>query len=139
MEGKTKEIEMKNFKEDLKHVLAGMLPMVVGFMLVNIPLQTVLLHGGLRGIATLISVIIALFMVFVLAGKHIESIDFFHPTTAKAMLINSLTHVLIGIKFLTKNSIAYKTHGAGLLVFSTALLVSFIICAIMWGENILGD
>ncbi len=130
---------MENFKEDLKNVLAGVLPTVVGFTLINIPLQTVLLHGGLRGIATLISVIIALFMVFVLAGKHLKNINFFHPTVAKTILINSSTHILIAIKFLTKNSIAYKTHGAGLLVFSTALLVSFIICAIMWGENILGD
>lgn len=130
---------MNTFKENLKNVLAGILPTVVGFILVNIPLQTVILHGGLRGITTLFSMIISLFMVFVLFGKYIEDIDFFHPTTAKAMLINSSTHVLIGIKFLTKNSIAYKTHGVGLLIFSTALLVSFIVCAIEWGENILGD
>lgn len=45
MEGKTKENEMENFKEDLKNVLAGVLPTVVGFILFNIPAQAAMWHG----------------------------------------------------------------------------------------------
>ena len=139
MEGKTKENEMENFKEDLKNVLAGVLPTVVGFILFNIPAQAAILHGGKQWWATTVSVLIVLSIVYILFKKYLENIDIFNHLTIKAKLICSLTHLLIGLKFMKTNSQAAMWHGMIIFMVATMLIATHIGCAISWGDNILGD
>jgi hypothetical protein len=139
VEGKTKEIEMKNFKEDLKHVLAGVLPTVVGFILFNIPAQAAILHGGKQWWITTVSVIIILSIVYILFKKYLEDIDIFNHLAIKAKLTCNLTHLLIGLKFMKTNSQAAMWHGMIIFIIASILIGTHIGCAIEGRENILGD